>query len=57
MATLAAYALSRYKFIGKGLMGFGFFATQMLPEALLVVPLYSLFATLGLLNQLMASCW
>lgn len=52
MATLAAYALSRYKFIGKGLMGFGFFATQMLPEALLVVPLYSLFATLGLLNQL-----
>jgi multiple sugar transport system permease protein len=52
MATLAAYALSRYKFIGKGVMGFGFFATQMLPEALLVVPLYSLFAALGLLNQL-----
>jgi multiple sugar transport system permease protein len=52
MATLAAYALSRYKFVGKGIMGFGFFATQMLPEALLVVPLYSLFVTLGLLNQL-----
>jgi len=52
MATLAAYALSRYKFVGKGLMGFGFFATQMLPEALLVVPLYSLFVTLGLLNEL-----
>lgn len=52
MATLAAYALSRYKFIGKGAMGFGFFATQMLPEALLVVPLYSLFTTLGLLNEL-----
>jgi len=52
MATLAAYALSRYKFVGKGLLGFGFFATQMLPEALLVVPLYSLFTTLGLLNQL-----
>ena len=52
MATLAAYALSRYRFTGKGLMGFGFFATQMLPEALLVVPLYSLFVTLGLLNKL-----
>lgn len=52
MAVLAAYALSRYRFVGKGVMGFGFFATQMLPEALLVVPLYSMFATLGLLNDL-----
>lgn len=52
LATLSAYALSRYKFVGKGIMGFGFFATQMLPEALLIVPLYSLFATLGLLNEL-----
>lgn len=52
MAVLAAYALSRYRFAGKGLMGFGFFATQMLPEALLVVPLYSMFAALGLLNDL-----
>lgn len=52
MAVMAAYALSRYKFHGKGILGFGLFATQMLPEALLVVPLYSLFATLGLLNQL-----
>lgn len=52
LATMAAYALSRYKFVGKGPMGLLFFATQMLPEALLVVPLYSLFAALGLLNQL-----
>lgn len=52
MATLAAYALSRYRFTGKGVMGFGFFATQMLPEALLVVPLYTLFTSLALLNQL-----
>lgn len=52
MAVTAAYALSRYKFHGKGILGFGLFATQMLPEALLVVPLYSLFATLGLLNEL-----
>jgi len=52
LATLAAYALSRYKFIGKGPLAFGFFATQMLPEALLVVPFYSLFTSLGLLNEL-----
>ncbi len=52
LAALAAYSLSRYKFIGKGLFSFGFFATQMLPEALLVVPLYSMFVSLGLLNQL-----
>jgi multiple sugar transport system permease protein len=52
LAALAAYALSRYKFVGKNVFSFGFFATQMLPEALLVVPLYSLFAVLGLLNEL-----
>jgi multiple sugar transport system permease protein len=52
IATMAAYALSRYRFHGKGVLAFGLFATQMLPEALLVVPLYSLFAALGLLNQL-----
>lgn len=52
LALLAAYALSRYKFVGKGLFSFGFFATQMLPEALLIVPLYSMFMTLGLLNEL-----
>ncbi|MET4002794.1 MULTISPECIES: carbohydrate ABC transporter permease [Arthrobacter] len=52
MAALAAYALSRYKFAGKGIFAFGFFATQMLPEALLVVPLYSMFMSLGLLNEL-----
>ncbi|MCI1796987.1 MAG: carbohydrate ABC transporter permease [Bifidobacterium tibiigranuli] len=52
MALLAAYGLSRYRFRGKGIVSVFFFATQMLPEALLVVPLYSLFVTLGLLNKL-----
>src|SRR5690606_17427265 len=52
IAILAAYALSRFKFYGKGLSSFALFATQMLPEALLVVPLFALFATLGLLNEL-----
>ena len=52
MAVLAGYGLSRYKFHGRGILGFALFATQMLPEALLIVPLYALFATLGLLNGL-----
>ncbi len=52
LAVLAAYALSRFRFHGKGLAGFLLFATQMLPEALLVVPFFALFTTLGLLNNL-----
>lgn len=52
LAIFAAYSLSRYKFRGKGVFGFGLFITQMLPEALLVVPLYALFVVLGLLNNM-----
>lgn len=53
MAVLAGYGLSRYKFRGRGAVGFALFSTQMLPEALLIVPLYALFAALGLLNGLL----
>ncbi len=52
LAILPAYALSRFRFRGKGLLGFGLFATQMLPEAMLVVPLYAIFGQLSLLNSL-----
>ena len=51
LAVPAAYALSRYRFRGRGLFGYVLFATQMLPEALLVIPLYVIFLMLGLLNQ------
>lgn len=51
LATLAAYALSRYRFHGRGIAGFIFFSTQMLPEALIIVPLYAIFAGAGLLNS------
>jgi multiple sugar transport system permease protein len=53
IAVLAGYGLSRYKFHGRGVLGFALFATQMLPEALLIVPLYALFASLSLLNGLL----
>lgn len=51
LALLAAYALSRFRFAGKGLFSFIFFSSQMLPEALIIVPLYALFVSLQLLNQ------
>lgn len=52
LAVLGAYALSRFRFHGQGPAAFLLFATQMLPEALLVVPLFALFGVLGLLNGL-----
>lgn len=52
LAILPAYALSRFRFRGKGALGFVLFATQMLPEAMLVVPLYAVFGQLQLLNTL-----
>ena len=52
LAVLPAYALSRFRFRGAGPLGFLLFATQMLPEAMLVVPLYAIFANLSLLNSL-----
>lgn len=54
IALFPAYALSRFKFSGKGIAGLALFATQMLPEAMLVVPLYQLFGQIKLLNTLTA---
>lgn len=52
LGVTCGYALSRVRFRGRGALGFALFVTQMLPEALLVIPLYAVFATLGLLNDL-----
>lgn len=46
------YALSRFRFRGKLLVGIALLFTQMLPEALLVVPLFALFRRFDLLNSL-----
>jgi multiple sugar transport system permease protein len=53
LAILPAYALSRFRFTGLAVLGFALFATQMLPEAMLVVPLYAIFGQLYLLNTLL----
>jgi multiple sugar transport system permease protein len=50
LAIPIAYGFSRFRFRGKALVGIGLFVTQMLPEAMLVVPLFSIFAQLDLLN-------
>jgi arabinogalactan oligomer/maltooligosaccharide transport system permease protein len=51
-AAPAAYAVSRWKFVGKqGLLLF-FLVTQMFPAVLLIVPLYILFAQLNLLDNI-----
>jgi multiple sugar transport system permease protein len=46
------YALSRFSFRGKAAMTLALLFTQMLPEALMVVPLFSLFRRFDLLDSL-----
>lgn len=46
------YALSRFSFLGKTLMTVVLLLTQMLPEALMVVPLFALFNRFDLLDSL-----
>jgi multiple sugar transport system permease protein len=52
LAILPAYVLSRYRMPAVAVLGIGLFVTQMLPEAMLVVPLYAIFGQLSLLNTL-----
>jgi multiple sugar transport system permease protein len=47
-----AYALSRFSFRGKVVLTVVLLFTQMLPEALMVVPLFSLFRRFNLLDSL-----
>ncbi|HEY3547072.1 MAG TPA: carbohydrate ABC transporter permease [Propionicimonas sp.] len=54
LALFPAFALSRFRFRGRGLFGFLVFATQMMPAALLIVPLYSMFAGAKLIDNLLA---
>lgn len=53
LAIFPAYALSRFRVAGMALLGLALFITQMLPEAMLVVPLYTLYTQLSLINTLL----
>lgn len=52
LGTPLAYALSRFSFRAKALVGLLLLMTQMLPEALMVVPLFSLYRRFQLLDSL-----
>ena len=49
-AALAAYALSRLKFIGAGLLTSALLITYLLPGTLIFIPLYQILTNLGLVN-------
>ncbi|MEV0257012.1 carbohydrate ABC transporter permease [Streptomyces sp. NPDC050732] len=51
IAATTGYAVSRFKFPGMRPLMWMLLITQMFPVAVLIVPLYNLLASLGLLNQ------
>jgi len=52
MAATAGYALSRFNFPGRRSLMWSFLITQMFPVAILIVPIYTIMANLGLINTL-----
>lgn len=52
LAASAAYAFSRFKFIGRRPALLAFLTTQMFPGAILIIPLYNLLNEWGLLNRM-----
>src|SRR5699024_8796600 len=51
LSILAGYAISRYKFKGKALTLVLFLATQFIPRNMLIIPMFTLFKTMGLINS------
>lgn len=52
LSATAGYAVSRFRFPGHKQLMWSFLVTQMFPMAILIVPIYNIFARLGLLNSL-----
>ena len=50
--SMAAFALSKYKFRGRGFVMFLIIATLMVPLSVILVPLYSVITAMGLFNSL-----
>ncbi|MFD4021925.1 sugar ABC transporter permease [Streptomyces sp. NPDC058576] len=51
VAATTGYAVSRFRFPGKRGLMWTLLITQMFPVAVLIVPIYNIMSTLGLLNQ------
>jgi multiple sugar transport system permease protein len=54
MTILGAYILSAQKWRGRALFGFLLLVTQLLPEALIVIPVYALYQKFGLKESIPA---
>ncbi len=51
ISILAAYSLSRMRFLGSAVLATGVFLTYLVPETLLFIPLFKVVGKLGLLNS------
>lgn len=51
ISTMAAYSMSRFRFRSTNFLGFFLLVVRMLPETLLVVPLYMMFTKMKLINN------
>jgi arabinogalactan oligomer/maltooligosaccharide transport system permease protein len=54
LAATAAYGLSRYRFRGRDTSLYIFLVAQMFPGIILLVPLFNIFTSVGLIDQLLA---
>lgn len=54
IAILGGYSISRFKFKGKGFTFGLLLVTQMLPGVVILIPLFSVFVKLGLINNLLS---
>ncbi|MFS0892701.1 carbohydrate ABC transporter permease [Microbacterium sp. 179-I 3D3 NHS] len=54
LSVFGAYALSSLRWRGKLVFGFGLLLTQMMPEAVIVVPIFGMYKDLGLLQSLIS---
>ncbi|HEX7022901.1 MAG TPA: carbohydrate ABC transporter permease [Trueperaceae bacterium] len=54
ISALAGYAISRFRYLGIREIGYSLLIARMLPSSLLIIPLYFIFARLGLLNNYLA---
>lgn len=54
LGTPGGYALSRFRYRGKQVLAFGILSTQMMPTLILIIPLFRIFADIGLIDTLWA---
>ncbi len=52
LSCMAAYGLTRFKFRGRETLSFSFFAIRFVPFITLLLPLYTIMGSLGLLNSM-----